>query len=333
MIAIPAGGGAEVAPRDDVLSSVLRSVRLSGSLQFCVLPGGAWHTDATPSLATMAGASGTIPFHVVAEGGCWLKMEGRDAVLAAGDVVAFPFGTGHQLGAGSGGRLVTPVRDLPPKPWREIPVLRYGPAPHGVRLLCGYLKCDAMSFRPLRAALPALVHVRTRGADASPWLRAAVEQMVAEVDRPRAGGASILERLSEIVFVELLRHQVVAARPGAAGWLAALADPALGRCLALIHDDPRRDWSVPALSSAAGVSRSTLAERFEAVLGTSPMRYLREWRLCLARIALATSGRAIAAIAAEAGYGTEAAFNRAFARAYGVPPASWRKAARRAQAA
>lgn len=331
LIAFPGGSGAEVAPGDDVLSSVLRSIRLSGSLQFCVLPSGAWHTDAAPSLANMAGASGIIPFHVVAEGGCWLKMEGHDAVLAAGDVVAFPFGSGHQLGAGSGGRLVTPVRDLPPKPWREIPVLRYGPAPHGMRLLCGYLKCDAISFRPLRDALPAFIHVRTRGTDTAPWLRAAVEQMVSEVDRPRAGGASVLERLSEIVFIELLRHQVIAARPGASGWLAALADPALGRCLTLIHDNPRRDWSVPALSSASGVSRSTLAERFEDVLGTSPMRYLREWRLCLARVALATTGKPLTTIAVEAGYGTEAAFNRAFARAYGVPPASWRKAAQQAQ--
>jgi AraC-like DNA-binding protein len=314
---------------DDVLSDVLHTVRLSGSLQFCFMPTGAWQTDATPSLAKLADSpSRTMPFHIMVEGTCWLKMDGREWVLAAGDIVAFPFGTGHQLGAGSGGRLVTPVQDLPPKPWREIPVLRYGDGPQRVRLLCGYLLCDAMSFRPLRNALPPLIHVRTASIGDAGWLRATIGQIVAEVDSPRTGGVSMLERLTEITFIELLRHEIIAARPGAVGWLAALADPALGRCLALIHDDPRRDWSILDLAAASGLSRSTLTERFETVLDTSPMRYVRDWRLYLASVALSTTGKGIAAVAHDAGYGTEAAFNRAFSRAYGVPPAAWRQTAR-----
>jgi AraC-like DNA-binding protein/mannose-6-phosphate isomerase-like protein (cupin superfamily) len=325
---------AEVAKpmNHDVLSAVLRTIRLSGSLQFCFMPTGAWQTDAAPSLAAMAAsASNSMPFHIVVEGTCWLKMDGAELALAAGDIVAFPFGTGHQLGAGHDGRLVTPVRDLPPKPWREIPVLHYGHEPQKVRLLCGYLHCDALNFGPLRNALPQLVCVRTRGADEARWLAAAIGQMVAEVDRPRTGGLSMLERLTEIVFIELLRHQIVAAKPGATGWLAALAEPSLGRCLSLIHDDPGRDWSLQALSGACGLSRSTLAERFEAMLDTSPMRYLREWRLYLAGIELGTTAKTIAAIAHAAGYGTEAAFNRAFSRAYGIPPAAWRQNAKRSQ--
>ncbi len=139
----------------------------------------------------------------------------------------------------------------------------------------------------------------------------------------------MLERLTEIAFIEILRHRIIAARAGQLGWLAALADPSLGRCLALIHDAPKRDWSVQTLSTASGLSRSTLTERFETVLGTSPMRYVRDWRLCLASMALSTSGKAISAISHDAGYGTEAAFNRAFARAYGLPPAAWRQNARR----
>ena len=318
---------------DDVLSDVLRTIRLSGSLQFCFMPTGAWQTDATPSLANMAeSASNTMPFHIMVEGTCWLKMDGQESVLVAGDVVAFPFGTGHQLGAGTGGRLITPVKDLPPKPWREIPILHYGEEPQRVRLLCGYLQCDAMSFHPLRSALPPLLHVRTRGAADAEWLRAAIGQIVSEVDRPRTGGLSMLERLTEITFIELLRHQIITAKPGAVGWLAALADPSLGRCLALIHDDPKRDWSMQYLSAACGLSRSTLAERFETMLDTSPMRYVRDWRLYLASVALGTTSKGIAAVAHDAGYGTEAAFNRAFSRAYGAPPAAWRQNARRGQA-
>jgi transcriptional regulator GlxA family with amidase domain len=140
----------------------------------------------------------------------------------------------------------------------------------------------------------------------------------------------MLERLTEILFIELLRHHVATAPAGASGWLAAMSDPALARGLAAIHADPGRDWSLGALAAAAGLSRSAMAERFEAVLGTSPMRYVRAWRLCLAGVALSTTRQPIAAIAHEAGYGAEAAFNRAFARANGVPPAAWRAKAQEA---
>jgi AraC-like DNA-binding protein len=315
---------------DDVLSDVLRTVRLSGSLQFCFMPSGAWQTEGKAGLKSLAkNPSIAMPFHILVEGACWLRMEGRELALAAGDVVAFPFATTHQLGAGFGGQPLSPVEDLPPKPWRETPILQYGKGRARVRLLCGYLQCDAMSFRPLRDALPALLYVRTSAAGNAGWLRATIEQIVAEVDRPRIGGLSMLERLTEITFIELLRHQIVAAKPGSVGWLAALGDSSLGACLSLIHNDPGRAWSVQSLSAASGLSRSTLTERFETVLDTSPMRYVRDWRLCLASVALTTTSKAIAAVADDAGYGTEAAFNRAFSRTYGTPPAAWRQNARR----
>lgn len=314
--------------RDDVLSALLSTIRLSGSLQFCFMPSGDWQTDAAPAMAGLSGkASGTIPFHILAAGRCWLKMDGEEAMLEEGDVLIFPFGTGHQLGAGTDGVLVDPVGDLPPKPWREIPVLRRGDDKGGVRLLCGYLQCDALNFAPLRRALPKLIHVKTRGANDRDWLRATIRQMVEEVDAPRAGGVSMLPRLTEIVFIEILRHQIIMAGPHAAGWLAALSDPVLARCLSIIHDDPARDWSLEALSAACGTSRSVLAHRFQAVLGTSPIRYVRDWRLYLASVALATTVRSIAIIADEAGYATEAAFNRAFSRSFGAPPAAWRASA------
>lgn len=324
--------GAENIASTDVLASLLHKVRLSGSLQFCFIAAGDWETDTAPSLARMAASqTGVVPFHIVAEGACWLKMEGQDALLEEGDIVAFPFGTGHQLGSGRGGRLVTPMGDLPPKPWRQLPVLHYGDEESRTRLLCGFLQCDAINFRPLRDVLPAMLHIKTRGANNAGWLRSMTRQILDEVDNPRTGSLSMLERLTEITFVELLRHQIVEAGPAARGWLAALGDPALGRCFALIHDDPQHDWSVQELATVTGLSRSALSERFETMLGTSPMRYVREWRLCLASISLATGPKTIAIIALEAGYGTEAAFNRAFSRTYGMPPAAWRQNARRGQ--
>jgi AraC-like DNA-binding protein len=311
---------------DDVLSDVLRTIRLTAAMQFCFMPAGAWQTDATPAFRSAAlSARGTIPFHVVVAGTCWLRIGDRHIDLDEGDIVAFPFGTGHQLGAGRDGRLIIPTRDLPPRPWRHLPILTYGNEPADLRLLCGYLECTALNFQPLRNALPELLHVRTRSAGNAGWLQAAIAQIAAEVDRPRHGGISMLERLSEIAFIEVLRHHILNAQLKQIGWLAALADPNLARCLAMLHADPLRNWSVQDLAGCSGLSRSTLAERFELMLGTSPIRYLRDWRLFLASLALSTSGRAIAEIASEAGYGTEAAFNRAFARCYGTPPAAWRQ--------
>ena len=316
-------------PNEDVLSNVLRTVRLSGSVQFCLMPSGTWRTEGRVGLASLAAdPSKAIPFHILVEGACWLTVEGREMPLAAGDVVAFPIATSHQLGVGASGRPVSPVKDLPPKPWRTVPILRYGDGPASTRLLCGYLQCDALNFRPLREALPSLLHARAGPAGQS-WLRATIDQIVAEVDNPRSGGQSMLERLTEITFIELLRQQIGSSKPGATGWLAALGDPSLGRCLAAIHDDPKRSWSLPALATSSGLSRSALNERFETVLDTSPMRYVREWRLHLAGVALGTTTKSIGTIADDAGYGTEAAFNRAFSRAYGVPPAAWRRNARR----
>jgi AraC-like DNA-binding protein len=311
--------------RDDVLSVLLSTVRLSGALQFCLMPGGTWETDATPRMAQMSGqSSGTMPFHILVEGECWLKIDGMDRSLEAGDVVVFPFGTGHALGVGSGGRLIAPTQDLPPKPWRQVPVLRYGEERCGARLLCGYLQCAALNFAPLRQALPKLIHIRTRGANDGDWLRATIRQMADEVDRPRAGGVSMLPRLTEIILIEILRHQIITAEPRAVGWLAALADLSLSRCLSLIHDEPGRDWSLEELSAASGMSRSVLAERFQTMLGTSPIKYVRDWHLYLASVALETTGQTIATIAFDAGYATESAFNRAFSRAFGSPPATWR---------
>ncbi len=314
---------------DDVLSEVLRTIRLSGSVQFCFMPAGAWQTDDKPAMAALGAISGTMPFHIVVDGKCWVKMGERRLMLEAGDVVAFPHGTGHQLGAGESGDLVLPIKQLPPKPWRDIPVLRFGAGRQRVRLLCGYLQCEAMSFQPLRQALPSLMHVRGKGADGQ-WLRATIAQMAAEVDHPRSGGRSVLERLTELVFIELLRQEILKLEPDSTGWLAALTDPALGRCLSLVHEQPHRDWDVAALARDCGLSRSTLMQRFETVLNTSPMRYVRDWRLCLAGIALSSSDKPIALVAHEAGYGAEAAFNRAFARSHGMPPAAWRQKARSA---
>ncbi len=301
-----------------LLSQALRRIRISGSLQYCFMPQGDWTTDATPAPWRPKDAIG---FHIVAAGPCWVDLHGRRTILETGDIAAFPFGTPHMLGAGEGGRLIDPGGDLPAQPWPATPTLHYpAPGPQ-VRILCGYVQCQATGFAPFRAALPEFIHLRTAGQN--DWLSGTIAQIVTEVDQPQPGGGPILERLTELAFLEILRRQFQT--PAPKGWLAAILDPTLSRALLALHDAPTRDWSLPALAQATGTSRSALTARFTGLLGTSPMRYLRDWRLYLATEALASTPDPIITIATGAGYGTEAAFTRAFTRQFGTPPAEWRK--------
>lgn len=315
----------EACTGGDVLSRVLQTIRVTGHLTYCFEASGDWRTDAAPGACPPPAA---IPFHIVAEGTCWVQMQERTIELEAGDIIVFPFGADHRLGAGEGTRLIDPSADFPPQPWSRVPVLRYGEDPRRVRLLSGHLQPETTQFRLLARMLPDFILARTACAEDCGWLAATLRQALAEVERPTVCGMSMLARLTEIALIELLRREINTARPDSRHSLAALAEPSLGRCLARIHDDPARDWSVRDLAAESGLSRSALIERFGTMLDTSPMRYVRDWRLHLASVALSTTETNLATIALEAGYGTEAAFSRAFSRCFGAPPALWRQRAR-----
>jgi AraC-like DNA-binding protein len=314
----------------DVLSTLLKSVRIAGSLQFCVHAAGHWQTDGAPRMRQLARATvPSIPFHVVATGRCWVCVEGRVVELEQGDVIAFPFATGHALGLGEAGPLIRPVDDLPPRPWSDVPVLRYGDGPIATRLLCGFVSLEAMNFQPLREALPVMMRIESRDPTTSTLVRSAVQALITEADARSPGGTSVVERLTEILLIELLRSEIVPRQGTARGLLAGMTDPIVGRALASIHATPVANWTLASIAQASATSRSVLSEKFGAIIGKSPMRYLREWRLVLASNALADTAKPISRIAEEAGYDTEAAFSRAFSRLHGEPPARWRARARR----
>jgi AraC family transcriptional regulator, alkane utilization regulator len=180
-------------------------------------------------------------------------------------------------------------------------------------------------FHPVLRALPPLIHVQPATRSAAAWLRASARYTVAEKGGPSASSA----RLPELLLVDCLRqyiHQLPAARTG---WLAALRDPLVGRSLSLLHEAPARPWTVDALARRVGASRTVLGERFAAVLGAPPMRYLTQWRLKLASHLLRSTRETMPEIAGRVGYESEAAFSRAFKRTLGHPPAAWRAAAGR----
>jgi AraC-like DNA-binding protein len=156
------------------------------------------------------------------------------------------------------------------------------------------------------------------------WLELSIRYAVAEAAAARPGGAGVLAKLSEVLFVETLRRYMEQLPPEQTGWLAGVRDRVVGKALALLHGQPAEPWTVETLARACHTSRSVLAERFSHYVGQSPMHYLGRWRMALAAGMLRTSSMSITHVAKDVGYETDPAFTRAFRREFGVPPTAWR---------
>jgi AraC-like DNA-binding protein len=188
--------------------------------------------------------------------------------------------------------------------------------------VCGFLGCDARPFNPLLTALPPVLRVHDQSGGP---LDSLVRFALSESKGTRVGGEGVLGRLSELMFVEVIRRYLEALPAERADWLAGLRDPYVGRALALLHRHPARSWDLESLARAIGLGRSALSERFTQFVGQPPMHYLANWRMQLAANALRSGNENVATIAHQVGYDSEAAFSRAFKKAVGSPPSEWRK--------
>lgn len=314
----------------DVVADVLRAVRLSGLVIFHTELTAPWGL-AVPPAAVLAGLFGLgtrrlIPFHAVAKGRCVSVLDGVEA-LGEGDVVMYPHGDAHVL-ASDAAVVPTPVGGLlPPLKPEQLAVVRYGGGGALTRLVCGFAHCDEAVFNPLAACLPRVLCGRGNGGAGATALHGLLQLALSEAATPRAGTTTLLTRLTELMFVEVLRTHIEALPAEQTGWFAGLRDPLVGRALQHLHAEPARDWSVDELGRTVGLSRSALVDRFNALVGQPPMTYLTHWRIQLATQLLRDSHASVATIAEQVGYASEAAFNRAFRRVVGKPPAAWRRAA------
>jgi len=244
----------------------------------------------------------------------------------AGDLVIIPSGEAHALGSdlsrprADGASLV--VQRGPD----DVPQVRYGGGGEVTQMVCGYLACDSSLFDTVLAALPRIMVVNMREGPGAQWLTSSIRFSIAESAAQRAGAGTVLAKLSELMFVEAIRRHIESLPPEQTGWLAGLRDRFVGKSLALIHSKPAHPWTVEELAGAVGLSRSALAERFTGLIGQPPMQYLTRWRLQLAANLLRSGSRNVAAVAADVGYDSEAAFSRAFKRELGTTPAAWRRA-------
>lgn len=327
----------------DTLSELLRAVRLRGAIFYYVDGIAPWVAEAPPAreivAAILPGAEHMIEYHVVTRGTCWGALIGETPVkLQEGDIIMFPQGDAHVISSAPGLRLGSPDNEIffSPKPSQLPYVLTRhseavsttarldGGGVDRATIVCGFLGCDARPFNPLLTALPRLLHM-PGAAEESGWIGHFIQTAVKEANEKRPGGEAMLERLSEMMFVDVVRRYLDKLPPGQTGWLAGLRDRFVGRALALLHEQPSHRWTIDELGDAVGLSRSALHERFAQLVGQPPMQYLMQWRMQIASQLLLQSTLNVASIALEIGYESEAAFNRAFKRMVGVPPATWRR--------
>jgi AraC-like DNA-binding protein len=316
----------------DALSDVLRVAHLTGgvfmhaefSAPWCI----ASRVEPEHCSPVFGPASHLIPFHYVVEGELHIRVDGEDGegmVVGAGDVVLLSRNDQHLLGSDLSLPPVPGIDIIQPRTNGGMFSIHHGGGGKGTRMVCGFLGCDSAEGNPVIATLPPLLKLNAEQGGAAEWIRSTFQYAADEVAAGRPGSETVLAKLSELLFVEAVRRYAEVLPEGQTGWLAGLRDPHVARALALLHRDILRPWNVDDLGREVGLSRSALADRFTRLIGMPPMYYLANWRMQVATQKLRHTSVSLAQVADMVGYGSEAAFSRAFKKAYGTAPATWRR--------
>lgn len=313
----------------DALLDMLRSMRLTGGVFLDAEFTAPWCVsakigpeDCSPFLPE---PRTIIAYHYVSAGKLLLQVGGAEPMaVQAGEIVVLPRNDEHRLGSSLALRAVRAEHLIQPAADGGLARIVHGGGGERTEILCGFLG-NEMHNDPVIASLPSVLKLDVAEGASGQWIASSFRFAAQELGAARAQSPSVLGKLAELLFAEAVRRYVLSLSIEEKGWIDGLRDPVVGRALALLHG--RRDgrWTADELAREVGLSRSAFAARFTSVMGEPPMRYLAKWRLQSAARQLAESHEPIARIAFASGYESEAAFNRAFRRAYGLPPAAWRK--------
>lgn len=302
----------------DLLSDILSTLRLRGNLYF--------RTDLSKPWGIYVPADRNIArFHVVINGNCWIGVgeESEPFFLSEGDLAVIPHGNSHRLMDTENAECLSLEEVLTEKEYTGEGVLHYGGAGSKTTLVCGYFSFDEDIVHPLLETLPEKIHVKGNRNLNFMWLDKVLGFIGNESETGNLGARAILERLSEILFIQVIRAYSNASSEKV-GYLAALGDAHISRALKRIHREPERKWTLQELSRVAGLSRTSFAERFKALMGVPAIEYVTNWRMSLALATLKNSQKTIVEIGEEIGYQSEASFSTAFKRQFGKPPSLYR---------
>ena len=312
----------------DAFSDVLRSVRLKGGVFLDARFTAPWcvHSrvvaeDCKPILQNPAQM---ISYHYVTEGQILIAVAGEDPIgVEAGEIVILPRNDPHIVGSSRNLRPINGRALIQPSADGGLARIDYGGGGAPARIICGFLGSDE-GYNPLIATLPAIIKIDVRAAAARGLIEASLEYAAKEIAQGRVGSPADLAQLSELLFVEAVRHYASTLPEDAGGWLKGLNDPQVGQALVLIHADIATRWSVEDLAKSVAMSRSAFMNRFTSLIGMPPIKYLTTLRLNAAKTILVQSSKTVAQVAFSVGYESEDAFSRAFKREFGASPANWR---------
>jgi AraC family transcriptional regulator, alkane utilization regulator len=332
----------------DVLSDVLRIIRLTGSIFFTAKLSSPYSIASPPAnlmLKHMKKEGGCVSlFHILTEGTCWFKKEnGPSFQLTKGTAVIFPHGSSHVMCSNTDiqpRQLLSLMSFEQAEKWNKV---AWGGNGEITKFICGFHLCD-QKFNPLLGAIPEVLILANPESSAhaelfqhpqlqqkvvpvapGSWLDTSLQQLIKEATNGTVGSATMTTRLTELLFVEIIRRYINALPEKTNGWLAGIRDAEIGKALEFFHANPEKKWNVEDLASKVGVSRSAFAQRFCDLVGEPPMKYLTGWRMQLAKHYLLYPDLSLAMIAEKVGYDSDIAFSRAFKRYAGEPPAYWRE--------
>lgn len=301
----------------DPLDEVLADLRTTDSC-YC-------HCELHAPWGAELSGGDTTGFHFVAEGRSYAFIDNETIALEEGDVILMPLVRPHGVADAPTTRRLSfdtlPLRRLSPNATQ----VRLGETGERTVIICGGGRVPGLAAHPLLPFLPAYLLVRKRDPATFDPLGHTLESMAHEVKHPGPGSAAIMARLVDLIILQSLRAWLLAQSQTDRGWLTAVRDPQIGRSLSLIHQAPGHEWDVERLAREVGMSRSVFAERFARLVGQTPKLYLTKWRMHVAVCWLAEAKLSLAEIAERLGYGSEAAFSRAFKRHHGRAPGGYRR--------
>jgi AraC-like DNA-binding protein len=311
----------------DVLADVLRAVRLTGSVYMMAFLSAPFDLlapsefDATSPLGRLRHIS---IFHLIAGGACNIQFaSGETRRLHAGDIVLIPLGGQHRMWDGEAETAVA-TNLFAPGPFKDCWAINHGGGGEETRMVCGWVESSEFLFTPIFRSLPPFIIERLGDDELSAVMTSTVRNILELAKAAAPGSELILGRLMETLFIEVLRRHASQLPSDASGWFAALKDPIVTRVMRMVHAEPAKHWTVELLARESGTSRTVLAERFQSVMGRAPIEYVTSWRMQLAADRIRNGRDSIAVVAADVGYESEAAFNRAFKRVTGLTPGRWR---------
>lgn len=315
----------------DLLSEILRTVRLNGSVFMNARfsdPFGIVDPQSYDERTPMAHFKHVSILHLIVSGECRFGAEGDELPVSMGDLVFMPFPGRYTFRSGQPDRVVEAAELVRPGPIEGMWTIDHGGGGQEVHVVCGFVETAEFLFVPVFQALPHLLVERTTEDRVGKLVGETVREIVDLVRSGAPGTQAVLGRLMELLFVEILRRYLSEVPAGANNWFAALNDPVVGRTLQLMHAQPGHRWTVEEIADRIGSSRTVIADRFRTLIGRPPMDYLTGWRIQLAAQRLCLGHESIPSIAAGVGYDSEAAFHRAFKRVTGTTPAAWRRSGR-----